>query len=121
MQSLSNTSRIVADELRRAKRSINLGTRDTAQTLLTTLGATKAHSLYPAITEPTVKSTVVALSVLVDGQDQMAMRARLFVEKVCRQLRLTGTSCGGGLPEPSSAATNEIDFPRNPEVATPKG
>jgi hypothetical protein len=47
MQAISNTSRIIADELRKAERSINLATRDTAQFLLTTLDATEAHRLSP--------------------------------------------------------------------------
>ena len=56
MQALSNTSRIIADELRKAERSINLATRDTAQFLLTTLDATEAHRLSPAMTQRTVKA-----------------------------------------------------------------
>ena len=121
MQPLSNTSRIVADELRRAERSINLATRDTAQFLLTTLEATEAHNLSAAMTQRTVKATVAALSALVDGQDQMAMRAHLYVEKVGRQLGLTETSWGENLPKPSSALIEEIDIPRIAEVASPQG
>ena len=101
MQALENTSRIVADELRRAERSINLAARDTAQFLMTTLDATETHRLSPAMTHRTVKATVAALTALVEGQDQMAMRAHLSIEKVGRQLGLTETSWGETLPKPS--------------------
>ncbi len=72
MQGLSNTSRVIADELRKAERSINIAARDTAQFLLTTLDATEAHRLAPAMTQRTVKATVAALASLIEGQDQMA-------------------------------------------------
>ena len=111
MQSLSNTSRIVADELRKAEKSINLAARDTAQFLLTTLEATEAHSLSPAMTHRTVKATVAALAAIVDGQDHMAMRAHLLIEKVGRQLGLTETSWGENLPKPASAAIEDSVSP----------
>lgn len=100
MQALSNTSRIIADELRKAERSINLATRDTAQFLLTTLDATEAHRVSPAMTQRTVKATVAALTALIEGQDQMAMRAHPSIEKAGRQLGLTETSWGVGTPKP---------------------
>ena len=89
MKSLSNISRIVADERRRGERSINLPTRDTAQSLLITLEVTEAHSLSAAMKQRTVKVPVAALSAFVDGQDQMATRGHLYVGKVGRQLGLT--------------------------------
>ena len=101
MQGLSNTSRIIADELRKAERSINLAARDTAQFLLTTLDATEAYRLSPAMAQRTVKATVSALAALVDSQDQMAMRAHVSIEKVGRQLGLTETSWGEGAPKPA--------------------
>ena len=107
MQALSNTSRIVADELRKAERSINFAARDTAQFLLTTLDATEAHRLSPAMTQRTVKAAVAALAALVEGQDQMAMRAHPSIEKVGRQLGLTETSWGENLPKPTIAFTEE--------------
>lgn len=107
MQSLSNTSRIIADELRRAERSINLAARDTAQFLLTTLDATEAHQLSPAMTQRTVKAVVAALASLVEGQDHMAMRAHLAAEKVGRQLGLTETSWGEPTPKPAMATLGE--------------
>ena len=76
MQGLSNTSRVIAAELRKAERSINLAARDTAQFLLTTLDATETHRLSPAMAHRTVKATVAALGALVEGQDQMVLRAR---------------------------------------------
>lgn len=100
MHALTNTSRIIADELRKAERSINLAARDTAQFLLTTLDATEAHRLSPAMAHRTVKATVAALAAIVDGQDQMAMRAHLAIEKAGRQLGLTETSWGEGTPKP---------------------
>ncbi|RYE98601.1 MAG: hypothetical protein EOO77_36960 [Oxalobacteraceae bacterium] len=107
MQGLSNTSRVIADELRKAERSINLAARDTAQFLLTTLDATEVHSLSPAMTQLTVKATVAALASLVEGQDHMAMRAHLAVERVGRQLGLTETSWGEGTPKPTTATLAE--------------
>lgn len=107
MNELSNTSRIVADELRKAERSINLAARDTAQFLLTTLEATEVHRLSPAMAHRTVKATVAALGALVEGQDQMAMRAHLSIEKVGRQLGLTETSWGEPTPKPAMGALPE--------------
>lgn len=121
MQSLSNTSRIVADELRKAEKSINMAARDTAQFLLTTLEATEAHSLSPAMTQRTVKATVAALAALIDGQDHMAMRAHLLIEKVGRQLGLAETSWGENLPKPSSATLDESAAPQVAESASPLG
>lgn len=106
MQALANTSRIVADELRRAERSINLAARDTAQFLLT-LDATEAHRLSPAMAHRTVKATVAALAALVEGQDHMATRAHIAIEKVGRQLGLTETSWGENLPKPAMASAEE--------------
>ena len=107
MQALSNTSRIIADELRKAERSINLATRDTAQFLLTTLDATEVHRLSPAMTQRTVKAVVAALASLVEGQDHMAMRAHLAAEKVGRQLGLTETSWGEPTPKPAIGTLGE--------------
>ncbi|GAA3276365.1 hypothetical protein GCM10020258_56610 [Sphingomonas yabuuchiae] len=109
MQALENTGRIVADELRKAERSINLAARDTAQFLLTTLDATEVHRLSPAMAQRTVKATVAALAALVEGQDQMAMRAHPFTERVGRHLGLNETSWGENLPKP----------PMNAEIRSP--
>lgn len=109
MQALSNTSRVIADELRKAERSINLAARDTAQFLLTTLDATEAHRLSPALAHRTVKATVAALTSIVDGQEQMAMRAHLAIEKAGRQLGLTETSWGEGAPKPAMSGLPEIE------------
>ena len=73
------------------------------------------------MTQLTVKATVAAPAALVEGQDQMAMRAHLYVEKVGRQLGLTETSWGENLPKPAFASIEEIDFPRVAEVAPPQG
>lgn len=107
MQALSNASQIVADDLRKAERSINLAARDTAQFLLSTLDATEAHRLSPAMAQRTVRATVAALTALVDGQDQMAMRAHLLIEKVGRQLGLTETNWGENLPKPAITSIDE--------------
>lgn len=109
MQALVNTSRIIADELRKAERSINLAARDTAQFLITTLEATEAHRLSPAMVQRTVKATVAALSALVEGQDHMAMRAHISIEKTGRQLGLSETNWGEGAPKPVIAALNEAE------------
>ena len=100
MHNLSNTSQVVAADLRRAERSINAAARDTAQFLLTTLDATETHQISPAFPHRTVKATVDALSALVESQHQMAMRAHLSIEKVGLSLGLTETSWGGSAPKP---------------------
>ena len=107
MQALSNTSSVVAGELRKAEQSISLATRDTAQFLVTTLEATEVHGLSPAMAHRTVKATVAALTALVEGQDQMAMRAHLLIEKVGRQLGLDETSWGEPTPKPAMATLQE--------------
>jgi hypothetical protein len=109
MQALENTGRIVADELRKAERSINLAARDTAQFLLTTLDATETHRLSPAMAQRTVKATVAALSALVESQDQMAIRAHQFTEKVGRQLGLNETAWGEGAPKPAMSMLDAAD------------
>lgn len=99
-QSLSQTSMIVADELRRAEHSINVATRNTAQVLVTSLDAAAAHGLSAAMVHGFVKATVGALTALVEGQSHMAMRAHPGIEKVGRQLGLTETNWGAGAPKP---------------------
>lgn len=103
MPSLSNTSQVVANDLRRAERSINAAARDTAQFLLTTLDATETHQISPAFAHRTVKATVDALTALVESQHQMAMRAHPLVEKVGRSLGLSETNWGGVDPKPAIA------------------
>ena len=110
MQALMNTSRVVADELRKAERSINLAARDTAQFLLTTLDATEAHRLSPATMQRTVRATVAALTALVEGQAQIATRAHPLIEKVGLELGLTETSWGEGTPKPAMGAIPEDSF-----------
>lgn len=110
MNGISNTGRIIADELRKAERSINLAARDTAQFLLTTLDATEAHGLSPAMGQRTVRATVAALAALVEGQDQLAMRAHVAVERTGRQLGLTETSWGENLPKPAMTPAEEREL-----------
>lgn len=104
MSNLSSASRLVATDLRRAERSINLATRDAAQFLLTTLEVTETERLSPAIAHRTVRATVDALAALVDSQHHMAMRAHATAEKAGAQLGLTVTNWGVGYPKPPSAA-----------------
>ena len=96
---LSKTSRVVADELRRAECSINVATRDTAQFLLTTLEA--AQQLSPSIAHPTVRATVNALNALVDGQHQLAVRAHASAARAGAGLGLTVVDWGAGAPKPA--------------------
>lgn len=110
MQALANTSRIVAHELRKAEQSINIAARDTAQFLLTTLDATEVHRLSPAMTQRTVKATVAALAALVEGQDQLAIRAHLSIEKAGRHLGLTEKSWGEGAPKPAIESPAETEL-----------
>ena len=110
MHALTNTSRVIADELRKAERSINLAARDTAQFLLTSLDATDAHRLSPAMSQRTVKATVAALGALLEGQDQLAIRAHLSIERVGRQLGLSETSWGETLPKPAMTPAEEREL-----------
>lgn len=110
MNALTNTGRIIADELRKAERSINLATRDTAQFLLTTLDATEAHHVSPAMAQRTVRATIAALSALVEVQEQMAMRAHPAIEKAGRQLGLTEFNWGETLPKPAITPSEETEL-----------
>lgn len=101
MQKLSTTSLTIADDLRRAERSINVATRDTAQFLVSSLEAAEMHGLSAALAHGTIKATVCALAALIDSQEQLAMRAHVAVERVGRQLGLDETNWGGSAPKPS--------------------
>lgn len=100
-QSLSDTSLVIADELRRAELSINVATRDTAQLLVTSLDAFAVHGLSAAMGHTFVKATVGTLAALVEGQGQMAMRAHVGIERIGRSMGLTETNWGGGAPKPA--------------------
>lgn len=115
MQSLEDTSRVVADDLRKAEHSINLAARDTAQFLLTTLDATEAQRLSPAMTQRTIKAIVAALGALVEGQEQMALRAHTSIKKVGQQLGLDETSWGEPNVKPNSAVL-EDELQERPRV-----
>lgn len=104
---LAKTSRLVADELRRAERSINTAARDTAQFLLTTLDVTDAQALSPSFAHRTVKATVDALAALVEGQRQLTLRAHPAAEEAGKQLGLTVTNWGEGAPKPAMATIAE--------------
>lgn len=101
MQNLSTASLAVADDLRRAERSINLATRDTAQFLVSTLEAASAHGVSAAMTHSTIKATVATLTALAESQTQLAMRAHVALERAGRQLGLDEISWGGGAQKPS--------------------
>lgn len=103
MTDLASSSRVVATDLRRAERSINLAARDTAQFLLTTLDVTETHGLSPAYAHRAVKATVEALAALVQSQDWMALRAHPSIAKAGTALGLTVTNWGEGAPKPTIA------------------
>lgn len=107
MSDLSATSRIAATDLRRAERSINRAARDTAQFLLTALDATESHGLSPSYAQPTVRATVGALSALVEGQEQLAIRAHARAEQAGRRLGLEVTDWGEGAPKPAIGTEDE--------------
>jgi len=107
MKDLVKTSRVIAAELRQAERSINLAARDTAQFLLTTLDATEAHKLSPAMSHRTVKATIGALTALAESQTQMAIRAHTSAESAGRELGLDVTAWGGSAPKPSIGMLEE--------------
>lgn len=107
MEDLVKTSRVIAAELRQAERSINLAARDAAQFLLTTLDATEAHELSPAMSYRTVKATIGALAALAEGQSQMAIRAHSSAEAIGRELGLDAVAWGGSAPKPSIGMLEE--------------
>lgn len=107
MKDLAKTSKIIAAELRQAERSINLAARDAAQFLLTTLDATEAHELSPAISHRTVRAAIGALAALAEGQSHMAIRAHSSAEKVGHDLGLDAVAWGGGAPKPNFAMFEE--------------
>ncbi len=100
---LSKSSRLVADELRRAECSINAAARDTAQFLLTTLDVTQTRGLSPSVAHRTVRATVDALRALVEGQQHLAVRAHASAEKAGAGLGLTVVDWGEGAPKPGIA------------------
>lgn len=109
MKGLPESSKVIADDLRRTERSINSAMRDAAQLLLNTLDATELHNVSPSMALRTVKATIGALSSLADSQQQISVRAHLSAEKVADQLGLTETSWGENLPKPSNADREELD------------
>lgn len=109
MNSLSQSGKVIADDLRRVERSINLAMKDAAQLLLNTLDATEAHGVSPSMSLRTVKATIGALEALAESQQQICVRAHLSAEKVGLKLGLTETSWGEPTPKPSIAEREELD------------
>ena len=103
----SASSRVLADELRRAERSINTAARDTAQFLVTTLDVTDTQGVSPSFAHHTVKATVDALTALVEGQRQLALRAHAAAEKAGSSLGLTVVDWGEGAPKPNGVLAPE--------------
>jgi hypothetical protein len=104
MNELGNASRLVAADLRRAEGSINNAIRDTAQFLISTLDVTDTFKLPAAVAQRTVKSAIASLTALAEGQEQMAMRAHISIERAGRHLGLDETSWGESIPKPAIEA-----------------
>lgn len=104
MHDLSTSARVAATDLRRAERSINTATRDTAQLLITALDITESHRLSPVIAQRAVKATVDALAALVESQQHLAVRGHASLERAGTSLGLTVTDWGEGLPKPGIEA-----------------
>lgn len=103
MNELAISSRLAANDLRRAEHAIIRATRETAQFLVTALDVSEAHSLAPALGHATVKATVSALTALVESQGQLGLRAHLNIEKAGTALGLTVTDWGAGDPKVPAA------------------
>lgn len=99
MNELATSSRLAANDLRRAEHSIVKATRDTAQFLVTALDISEAQSLSPGLGHPTVRATVSALTALVESQNQLGVRAHLHIEKAGTALGPTVTDWGAGDPK----------------------
>ena len=108
MTDLSRSSRVIATDLRRAERSINMAMRDTAQFLLTTLDATETHRLSPSIAHPTVKATVDALVSLTESQSLLTIRAHRTAENAGIGLGLTVVDWGASDPKPAVAENTAL-------------
>jgi len=104
MNDLGTTSRLVAADLRKAEGSINNAIRDTAQFLISTLDVTETYKLPASVAQRTVKSTIASLTALAEGQEQMAMRAHVSIERAGRRLGLDETSWGESVPKPGIEA-----------------
>ena len=109
MNSLAQSGKVIADDLRRVERSINLAMKDAAQLLLNTLDATETHGVAPSVSLRTVKATIGALEALALSQQQICVRAHLSAEKVGLKLGLDETSWGEPTPKPSMADREELD------------
>lgn len=109
MNTLSDTSRILATDLRRAERSINEAARNTAQFLVDTLETTDVHRLSPAVLQRTVKATMEALSALVESQHHLSMRAHLAIERAGAGLGLDENDWGAGDPKPATGPSIALD------------
>ncbi|WP_230483370.1 hypothetical protein [Sphingomonas sp. Leaf21] len=107
MNTLSTSSRLAADELRRAEHAIVRATRDTAQFLVTTLDITETQGLAPGFNHATAKATVNALSALVESQHQLGLRAHHAIERAGTALGLTATDWGTGDPKPATGTEPE--------------
>jgi hypothetical protein len=99
VKDLPASSRVAANDLRRAEHSISQATRDTAQFLVTTLDITRIHEFSPTVALGTVNATMSALGALVESQRQLAVRAHLSIERAATKLGLTVTDWGVGDPK----------------------
>lgn len=100
MTEISATSRLVADELRQAERSIETAQRDLLAFMLTATDANRAMGYSPAMAQPVMKSAAAALAALIEGQERLSTDAHRAAVKVARQLHLTEVDYGGGDPKP---------------------
>ncbi len=100
MNHMANSSLAIADDLKRAERSINIATRDVAQFIITTIDAADGQALSAAMSHSTVKAAANSIKLLVESQNQMAMRAHVAIERLGRRLGLDETNWGGSAPKP---------------------
>jgi hypothetical protein len=103
MKDMASASHVIATDLRRAERSITLATRDTTQFLLSMLDGSVSHSLSPALLQSSLKATVATLAALLEGQQNLAMRAHPALERTGTGLGLTVVDWGEGYPKPAMA------------------
>jgi hypothetical protein len=116
MTNLSATTRLVADDLRQAERSIETAQRDLLAFMLTATDANRALGYSPAVAQPVMKSAAAALAALVEGQGRLAVETHTAALKLARRLGMTEVDYGGGEGKPASEVFTGASLPAGQTV-----
>ena len=99
MSDLSSTSRLVASDLRKAEKSIEIAQRDLLQFMLTTTEANMGLSYAPIMVQAIMPPSIAALASLSASQQSLSGDAHSAALKLARRFQLTETSYGAGDPK----------------------